>query len=316
MAASVSVHFNQALAQSLVWTIVVFICSAALVAVVLAQLISKRILAIQSHAARIASGDWGKTMPVHGDDELAMLVRTLNEMSVELEHQASFRKDVLQDIAHELRTPLSTLKAHIEAFVDGYWQPTTQRLESCLEELNRFQSLIVSVETLYEADTVVHYSTEQVDVNMVIRALYPLFQSRCEKHGIELCPSLGSQPAWICADGNHISQIVWNLLDNAVKFTPPRHSIYVAVENTEHETTLTVRNTGIGIQKSDQEKIFERFYRVEKSRNRKTGGSGLGLAIVKKLVDLSGGSIEVRSEPQTETRFVVRWPSVTNSAFH
>ncbi|WP_029419914.1 sensor histidine kinase, partial [Alicyclobacillus macrosporangiidus] len=115
-------------------------------------------------------------------------------------------------------------------------------------------------------------------------------------------------PVWVAAQAQHVSQILWNLLDNAVKFTPDGGNIAVEVGRQEGKPFLSVKDSGVGIPEAEIDNIFERFYRVDKSRDRKTGGSGLGLAIVKRLVELSGGFVQVESRVGQGSTFTVVWP--------
>lgn len=305
----IQTHFEKALAQSLLWTLLVFVAATACIAILVSRAMTQRILAMQNQAERIAHGDWSATVPVQGRDELSSLAKTLNYLSEQLARQEKFRKNLMQDIAHELRTPLTTLQSHIQAFYDGLWEPNQERLQSCLEEIERFQTLVSTIETLYELDVTAQPSVERIDLRQVVQSVTQLFEPRCQRAGLEFSFTEESTPVWVVADPNHVSQITWNLLDNAVKFTPSGGRITVSVGYDDSKPFLRVKDTGIGIPEEEIENIFERFYRVEKSRARRTGGSGLGLAIVKRLVTLSDGTIQVRSQPEKGATFIVRWPS-------
>jgi signal transduction histidine kinase len=308
LAQQIQTHFEQAFTQSLLWTLFVFVIATAGMAILVSRAMTRRILVMQNQAVRIAHGDWGATIPVKGRDELSSLAKTLNYLSKQLEKQERLRKNLMQDIAHELRTPLATLRSHMQAFYDGLWEPNRERLQSCLEEIERFEALVSSVETLYEADTTTQASTEQTDLRQVAQSVIQHFEPRCAQSGLELHFVVGSLPVWVQADSKHVSQILWNLLDNAAKYTSRGGSISVSVGLEEDGLAfLRVQDTGIGIPEGEIENIFERFYRVDRSRNRKSGGSGLGLAIVKQLVTATGGTIQVHSEPGKGSVFTVYW---------
>lgn len=307
----IQAHFEQALTQSLLWTVLVFVVATAGVAVLVSRAITQRISVMQTQAMEIAHGKWGTTIPVEGHDELSSLANTLNYLSQELDKQEQLRKDLMQDIAHELRTPLTTLRSHIQAFYDGLWEPNRERLQSCLEEIERFQALVSSAETLYEADTAPATPTSdvpQTELSEIAKSTVQLFEPRCTEAGITLELRWSGAPVWASVEEQHVSQILRNLLDNAVKYTAHGGNIIVTVGIQEGKPYLSVEDTGIGIPETEIDNIFERFYRVDKSRDRRTGGSGLGLAIVKRLTQLSQGSIHVESRVGEGSTFTVTWP--------
>ncbi|SFV05931.1 sensor histidine kinase [Alicyclobacillus macrosporangiidus] len=307
----IQIHFEQALTQSLLWTVLVFVAATAGVAVLVSRAITGRIFVMQKQALEIAHGKWGTTIPVEGHDELSSLASTLNFLSQQLQKQEELRKNLMQDLGHELRTPLTTLRSHIQAFYDGLWEPNRERLYSCLEEIQRFEALVTSVETLYEADIAPAASPPDLpltDLNHVAQSAIQLFEPRCAEAGIRLELRTSDAPVRVAAQAQHVSQILWNLLDNAVKFTPHGGNIVVEVGSQDGKPFLSVKDSGVGIPETEIDNIFERFYRVDKSRDRKTGGSGLGLAIVKRLVELSGGSVQVKSRVGQGSTFTVMWP--------
>lgn len=300
-------HLERALTQSLLWTLMIFVTVAGIIAIIVSRVMTHRLLSMQKHAEQIAHGNWSALLPVKGQDELSSLAKTLNYLSDELAKQERFRKDLMQDIAHELRTPLTTLRSQIQALYDGLWEPSPEHLYSCIEEIERFQSLVSSVETLYEADMSSEPKSDRIDLCQVVQPVVQLFEARCKQEELELYYFEQTTQGWIMAGANHVSQITWNLLDNAVKFTRTGGSILVTVGDDHGNPFLRIQDTGIGIPESELDDIFERFYRVDKSRNRRTGGSGLGLAIVKRLVTLSHGVIHVQSVVNQGSIFTVCW---------
>jgi two-component system, OmpR family, sensor histidine kinase BaeS len=303
----IQTHFEQALTQSFLWTLLIFVAATALITTFISEAMTRRILAMQNQAERIAHGDWEASLPIEGRDELSSLAKTLNYLSEQLAKQERLRKNLMQDIAHELRTPLTTLRSHIQAFYDGLWEPNQERLQSCIEEIERFQTLISSVESLYEADSTAQFVKERIDVRQVVQSVVQLFEPRCKQAGLDLFYNNSASPVWVDAVSDHVSQITWNLLDNAVKFTPSGGSISVTVGYDGGKSYLQVKDTGVGIPEEELENIFERFYRVDKSRDRRTGGSGLGLAIVKRLVTITGGTVNVNSRQGEGASFTVCW---------
>ena len=194
-------HFEQALTQSLLWTLLIFVVVTAVMAVLISRAMTRRILAMQRQAERIAQGDWSATFPENGRDELSSLANTLNYLAEQLENQEKLRKNLMQDIAHELRTPLTTLRSQIQAFYDGIWT--------------------------------VHSSVR------TSRAELSFQEER--------------NPVWVTADPNYVTQITWNLLDNAVKFTRKGGCIAITgISRWNHQyrpcprqTTRTVQSTAV-----------------------------------------------------------------------
>ena len=308
MSQSIQFHFDQALKQSLIWTLTSFVAITMLIAAVLSKLFTQRIMQMQELATQIAHGQWQLTVPAHGRDELSLLAKTMNYLAEQLNHQEKLRKHLTQDIAHELRTPLTTLKSHIEAFLDGVWEPSRERLHSCLEEVERFESLVSGVETLYRADMLAAKAATTIEVNDMTASLTHFFEPRCVAAELTLQVITAGHPLWIDANPDDVYQILWNLLDNAVKYTPAGGTIEVRTGENSRGPFVRIQDTGIGIPKAELDNIFERFYRVDKSRNRRTGGSGLGLAIVKRLASLSGATVEVESQVSKGSTFTVYWP--------
>ncbi|QQE78452.1 cell wall metabolism sensor histidine kinase WalK [Alicyclobacillus sp. SO9] len=300
-------RFNQALTQSLLWIIPLLVIVIVILLTILTRLFTKRILVMTDHARDIAEGEWNRSIPIKGHDELASLADTLNYLTTQLNKQEALRKQMIQDMAHELRTPLMTLKSHAEAFLDGVWEPDKQRLQSWLEEVERFEKLVASIETLYETDVQNAIAPRLLDVRKVVESLEKIFSTRCTHVGIELAVRYAQEPVEVRISREDASRLLWNLLDNAVKYTPQGGRIDIVVDNVEGSSVLCVTDTGVGIPEEELANVFERFYRIDKSRDRKKGGSGLGLAIVQQLVRSTGGEITVNSELDEGTSFCISW---------
>ncbi|QSO48696.1 sensor histidine kinase [Alicyclobacillus mengziensis] len=301
-------RFDEALTQSLIWTLPGFILFVGLIVTLISRAFTERILWMRQKAVSIARGNLEESVPVKGKDELSSMAEALNYLSKELEKQEAFRKNLMQDVAHELRTPLMTLKSHIEAFIDGIWEPNPDRLRSCIEEVERFESLVKSVESLYEADQIPLVVSEHTDLREVAEQVVQMFVPRCENSGITLSFDAPIEPLPVIIHHHDLSQIVWNLLDNAVKYTSTGGAVHVNVGSIQNRSYVHITDTGIGIPEHELDNIFERFYRVDKSRDRNRGGSGLGLAIVKRLVERSNGKIGIESNPGSGTTFSIDWP--------
>ena len=236
--------------------------------------------------------------------EINQLTSAINDLADILQKQERLRKQLTADVAHELRTPIATLQSHMEAMIDGIWKPDTERLKSCHDEILRIGRMVQDMEKLAK------YENENLILNKSKFQLYELvqhivknFETEFVNKGVEICFD-GTQVE-INADRDKISQVVVNLISNALKYTTQGGKVYISVKDIGNEVEFGIKDTGIGISEEDLPFIFERFYRADKSRNRLSGGSGIGLAIVKAIVEAHEGTIEVRSKVEAGTEFVV-----------
>ncbi|MDR1902997.1 MAG: HAMP domain-containing histidine kinase [Treponema sp.] len=258
--------------------------------------IVRPILKAGEAARRIAGGDFSvRINDGYKTRELHELSSSVNELAMELEENERRQKQLTSDIAHELRTPLTCLQGNIEAMIDGIWQPTEERLESCHEEIIRLSKLVEDIDTLtaLEWDNMV---LERTDFDLARLALLVAeqFIPAARQKGLRIILDL--KPSPLNADYNRIKQVIINLLSNALKYTASG-TITLRTAPAPGRTELSVSDTGIGIAGEALPHIFERFYRADKSRSRNTGGAGIGLTIAAAIVKAHGGKIEAESEP-------------------
>jgi len=239
--------------------------------------------------------------------EICQLTATVNNLAETLENQAILRKRLTADVAHELRTPLATLRSHLEAMIDGVWEPDNERLTSCHEELMRLTRMVGELEKLarYESENMNIHQTE-FDLAECMRQIVQNFEGEYLAKGVAI--SYGSEHVDIVGDEDKLSQVIRNLLSNALKYTPQGGHVEVSIKTDRDRVMLRVKDNGIGISPEDLPNIFERFYRADKSRNRQTGGLGIGLAIVKAIVEAHKGTITANSSPHEGTEFTVYLP--------
>jgi signal transduction histidine kinase len=275
---------------------------------IMSKRISSPILQTINAAQRIAQGNFkAKIDEKSTTAEINQLIESVNSLADHLDKQESLRKRMSADVAHELRTPLATLQSHLEAMLDGIWEADQARLKSCHEEVLRINKLVGDLEKLarYESENLVLEKTE-FDVTALTESILLNFEMEALKKNIHL--DLSGVAQKIYADKDKISQLIINLVANALKFTPQGGSIQVLIASATHDIKLTVKDTGQGIHPDDLPYVFERFYRADKSRNRITGGSGIGLAISKAIVEAHKGSISVESQVDVGTTFTVLLP--------
>lgn len=282
--------------------------SAFIAGFLLSKRISRPITRIAHITTKIANGNYdirfeGKTKT----RELDELVTAVNHMAGSLDRQEILRKQLTTDVAHELRTPLTVVSSHLEAMIDGVWEATPDRLKSCYEEIGRLSGLISDMESLAQIENEnMKLSKSQVDLLELAQTVRRNFEIESGRKNISI--EVLGESVIIDADRDRLSQVIINLLSNAIKYTPENGHVRIMVKETADNGILTVEDDGMGIPEDEIPLIFERFYRTDKSRNRKTGGAGIGLTIVKSIVNAHGGKIEVTSSTGHGSRFTVILP--------
>lgn len=271
--------------------------------------ISHPLLHIKEKANRMRTGDLTarvETDALHG--EIQELGQALNHLAESLQKQERLRKNLTADIAHELRTPLATIQSYMEAFEDGIWEPTSEKLRICQEQTSQLVLLIKDLEKLTEAENpMLRLQKEQVNVSAIISEAQKGIAELWDKKRIRYVPPI-MDDIFLDADYRRLLQVFTNLLSNAYKYTPEDGEVRVTIEEQRTNTVIKVMDTGVGIRKEELPYVFERFYRGEKSRSRKSGGAGIGLAIVKAIIEAHGGEVQVESKVDKGTLCWVRLP--------
>lgn len=283
-----------------------------LFALVLGTLMARRLSSPISRvivaAKSIANGYFSERITEKSNtSEINQLTTTINYLAESMEKQEALRKRLTGDVAHELRTPIATLQSHMEAMIDGIWDADTDRLKSCHEEIVRISKMVGDLEKLakFESENLV-LNKELFDISELTKRLLQNFEIEFTNNKLEI--SYTGEKDEIYADRDKISQVIINLLSNALKYTPKGGRVSVAIKGTEDITQIVVKDNGPGIPKEDLPYIFERFYRADKSRNRLTGGSGIGLTISKAIMVAHEGTIDVKSSSEFGTEFIVSLP--------
>jgi signal transduction histidine kinase len=256
---------------------------------------------------------WAKppvALPVTARDEVGELTGAFNLMVAELSRQENLRRRMVGDIAHELRTPLSVLKIELEALEDGVVAPAPAAIVSLKEEVDLLGRLVDDLQLLSLAEAgqlslaVVSLEPATVLARSAARAVGRAKQRRIDIR-VEASPGLSP----IHADEQRLAQALDNLIENALRYTPPGGHITLSCRTSDGEIHFVVRDTGPGIPTADLERIFDHFYRTDRARARHTGGTGLGLAIVRSLMAAMGGRVYVQSPPNPGATFVLALPA-------
>ena len=294
----------------------------ALIAVVIALLasllLSRRILRpveeLTAAAREMQKGNLSVRVNVSEKDEIGQLASSFNAMADSLAEQEQLRRNMVSDIAHELRTPLSNLRGYLEAAGDGLVEVSPELVGSLFEEASTLSRLVDDVRDLAQAEAG-HLRIEPVplDVRPTILAVIDKASSAGRK--VEILPDLPTDLPLVFADPQRVEQILRNLIHNALDYTPDDGTIRVEAAAQGRFVRVAVNDTGVGIEPEHLPRLFDRFYRPDPSRSRATGGAGLGLAIVKQLVEAQGGQVAVESVPGAGSTFSFTLPVFGNHPF-
>jgi len=282
----------------------VAIAIALLLTFVLSRRMTSPIGALAKAAKRLGRGDLSQRVQLGSKGEVAALAQAFNTMAADLEHDEQLRRNLVADVAHELRTPLSNIQGYLEAIRDRVMKPNAATIRSLNEEVALLSRLVNELQDLSLAEAgelKLVYQAEDI-TKLVKQAVTPL-QPQLTAKELSLSLDLPDNLPPVNIDWQQVNQVLHNLLENAVAYTHKGGTINVVAAKQGDWVEVSVSDTGEGIPAEDLPNIFERFYRVDKSRARVTGGSGLGLTIAKRLVEAHGGTIKVQSKLGKGSRF-------------
>lgn len=295
-------------ARGWVFSSAIAVFLAALIGWYISRRISAPVLALSEVTTRMGQGDLSGRAEIQSGDELGQLARSFNEMASRVEETVGTLRSFVADAAHELHTPLTALQTNLElAREEKNGSDQARYLGRALEQSQRMEALVKSLLDLSRIEATTSKSDLKiVDFSQIVQEMSEQFASRAEQtdHEFKTTPSKGN--ILVCGNPDQLRQVLINLFENALKFTPAHGRITVALEADEDNATLTITDTGIGIPAEDLPHLFERFHR---GRNTSSyAGNGLGLAIVKALVGAQGGKVSVRSETGKGTQMIVSMP--------
>lgn len=274
--------------------------AAGVVAMVLGWALVRRLvrpIAEMMHLAeRIAAGDYARRVEARGPDELARLADSLNRMAAALQRVEALRRDLVANVAHELRTPLTTLQGYLEALRDGVATATPETLASLHEEALRLVRLVDALHQLSQFDARVSRPRgTALDVVALARRTVAAYTDAFTQRGLAVRDEGDPACPPVEADADLVGQAIRNLLDNALRYATPGTDVTVRTVPSDGAVRVAVENTGEEIAAEDLPRIFERFYRGEKSRSRDTGGAGIGLSLVAEIARGHGGEVGASS---------------------
>lgn len=286
--------------EAINWTLVATAFVAAMSAITLTVILSRRILhpvaALTLAARRMEAGDLTQRVIVHTSGEIEELAHAFNGMAEALSRTEALRRNMVSDIAHELRTPLTNIRGYLEAIQDGVLEPNSDTIDMLHDETLLLNQLIQDLQELALAESgALHYEPQELDLKQLVEQTITASNANANQKQVQLKTSLPEDIPLVFADQQRVSQVLRNLINNAILHTPPEGVVQVSSEIFPNEVEIIVSDTGEGIDAEHLPYLFERFYRADPSRNRATGGAGLGLAIVKNLIEAQGGHVQVDS---------------------
>ena len=284
---------------------------ALLLGIIISRTLTRPIRELTQATHAISEGDLSQQVPVRTKDELGELAQAFNKMSTELSRSVNARKQMTADIAHELRTPLSLILGHAEAVHDSVLLPTRENFEIIREEATRLEHLVNDLRTLSLADAgELTISPQVIEPERLVNEVASLYQYETRKKNITLNVNVASPLPAIEVDPGRMTQVLTNILDNATRHTPEGGSITLRARQIGTNVELSVQDSGPGVSAEVLERIFERFYRTDSSRQRDgdMGGSGLGLAIARSIVQAHGGQLSAESEPEQGLKIIISLP--------
>lgn len=290
---------------------IISMLAALLLNLYISRSISKPVVRVTETAKQIKDGNTNVRIEEASDiAEMKELTDVVNHLADSLEKQKILKKRLASDLAHEIRTPLATIRSHSEAMIDGVWDITRDRIESILEEIIRLSELVDGIEDIdNNEENKIEIIAEEFDIGEMLEKIKLNFDAEAAKKGIQIITEV-RKGVLIKADKKRSTQIFVNLVSNAVKYNVENGRVFLKISEDEKNIFVRITDTGMGIKDDDKPFIFDRLFRGENSRARKTGGSGIGLAVVKSIVENQKWSIEVKSAIDKGTEVIVAIPKM------
>ena len=299
--------------QTLLWMLLVA-ASALIISMFVVRTITQPIGELSAGISRMSRGDLSSRVEVRGKNEFAQLASAFNSMCERLEKLDMSRNQFVSNASHELKTPLSTMKILLETLLyQDTYDPQMQKefLTDINKEIDRLNRIVSDLLTLVNIDSDgMHLNASELRLRDVVAEQVKRLSPLARERGIELS-CLIRDPCETVGDSLKLQQVFYNVIDNAIKYTPRGGEVHVELSRAGKRAVVRVEDTGIGIPAEDLPHIFDRFYRVDKARSRETGGTGLGLSIVRQIVLLHNGDIRAESEENKGSTFIIELPIIT-----
>lgn len=301
----------------LAFTISLFLatCASVIASAAASLFVARRIVGplqrIVETSRRIAEGRYQERVPVSDDYEISDLAISFNSMAATLERTEQQRRELIGNVAHELRTPLSTIKGYMEGLIDGIVPADVRTFALIHEEADRLSRLVQDLQELSRLEEVgVSLYIRPTLISSIIAGVLQKMRPQFEAKNVDLSALIPDDLPLALADQDRIQEVLLNLLDNALHYTPSGGAVCIEAAQADGQVQIAVADNGVGIAPEHLPHIFTRFYRVDKSRSRAAGGAGIGLTIARRLTEAHEGTISVESTPGRGSRFTVTLPAV------
>lgn len=290
-------NFRSAFNEAMLRSVFVATISAVVVSIFVSRRVVTPIRQMMQASRHIADGYYHERVQVLSGDELGQLAQTFNQMAASLEQTEAMRRELIGNVAHELRTPLTTIKGYMEGLMDGVLPADAETYQHVYREADRLQRLVRDLQELSRVEAGnFDLNRAQIQLGDVIRQTSTRLSPQFEEKGVDLTVEIQPNLPVVYADEDRISQVLLNLMGNALQYTPAGGTVFVSTETHDGEVRVCIKDTGIGVTSEHLPYLFDRFYRVDKSRSRAGGGSGIGLTITRHLVEAHGGRIWAASD--------------------
>ena len=291
-------EFGGILPSFLMWGVLVLILAVVILYFVTRQ-ITRPLYEMAIAARSYSKGDFSRRISVAPEGELGTLAATFNQMAENLDRLEATRREFIADVSHELRTPMTTIGGFIDGILDGTIPPEAEQkylllVSEEVKRLTRMVNNLLDVAKIQSGE--ITYQMEPFDLTELSYRVMLTMEDRIAERGIELTHTLPEESIYVLGDHDAIHRVIYNLMDNAVKFTPDQGEIHLGIFRRDGKAYFSVRNSGAGIPEQEVGKIFERFYKTDKSRGENRKGVGLGLYMVKNIIEAHGEDLYVSSE--------------------
>jgi signal transduction histidine kinase len=301
LAGDLFTNFRLAVTEALFIATVAALISAVLVSLFVSQRVVTPIRQMMQASRHVAAGHYRERVPVASQDELGQLAASFNQMAEDLEQIEAMRRDLIANVAHELRTPLSSIKGYMEGLIDGVIPAQAETYQQVYREADRLQRLVSDLQELSRVEAgAFELQRHPVALPDLIRQIAARLRPQFEEKGVSLKLDLPVTLPAVLADEDRLSQILVNLIGNALQYTPAEGVVTIVARTEAGRLVVTITDTGLGIPAEHLPHLFTRFYRVDKSRSRAGGGSGIGLTIARHLVEAHGGQIWAESQGERQ----------------